>query len=115
MADVPRVLPSTRGVARAHMRHYSPLLRGHSVLKENGVYVTVDTPDQIRCNAAQEVYLGGHIYVVSQAVADALTAAGYTVQTLPDPAPETGYLEPVFRIFPLETLYPSADGLYPTV
>ena len=53
--------------------------RGRSVLKEAGVYTTVDTPDANRIAAAQEYYAGGHIYEVSDAVADALQVAGYTV------------------------------------
>jgi hypothetical protein len=79
VADVPRVLPDTRGVQYLFARHCSNLPRGRSVLKTAGVYRTVDNPSQTDIDAASEVYLGGHVYTVTQAVADALTAAGYTV------------------------------------
>jgi hypothetical protein len=58
--------------------------RGRTVLKESGVYSTVVTPDASRVAAAEEVYLGGHQYQVSDAVGDALTAAGYTVYSSPE-------------------------------
>lgn len=48
------------------------------MLKINGTYRTVDTPSQTDLDSATEVYLGGHVYAVTQAVADALNAAGYT-------------------------------------
>jgi hypothetical protein len=57
--------------------HYRPLARGRSVLKLAGSYVTIDTPTQAQLDAATEAYLGGHLHVVTQVVADALTAAGY--------------------------------------
>ena len=65
------------GPAQALMRHFGGQPRGRSVLKIGGVYQTVDTPSTDQCSSATEVYLGGHIYPVTQAVADALTAAGY--------------------------------------
>ena len=81
--DVPRVLPETRGVPFLLMRHYSNLARGRSVIKIGGAYQTVDNPEQSTLDLASEVYLGGHIYTVTQTVADALTAAGYTVTADP--------------------------------
>lgn len=75
--DNPPVLPETRGIARRLFRFYGPWPRGRSVIKVDGVYQTVDTPDQLTLATATEVYLGGHEYPVSQEVADALTAAGY--------------------------------------
>ncbi len=77
--DVPRVLPESRGPGVLLMRHYRLLARGRTVIKLGGTYRTVDNPEQFTLDAATEVYLGGHIYTVTQAVADALTAAGYTV------------------------------------
>lgn len=58
-------------------RRMSPLPVGQSVLKTNGVYETVMTPTVDQIAAASEVYQGGHSYEVSDAVATALTAAGY--------------------------------------
>jgi hypothetical protein len=75
--DVPTVLPTTRGPARDLFRWYAGgRARGLTVLKEDGEYVVVSTPTSDRCDAAEEVYLGGHIYPITEAQATALTAAG---------------------------------------
>lgn len=67
------------GAAFMLLRHFKSRARGRSVLKVDGVYVTVDDPSQDQIDAATEAYIGGHVYTVTQSVADALTAAGYTV------------------------------------
>lgn len=77
--DNPTVLPQTTGVAYMLFRHFTPRARGRTVLKIDGVYGTYDWPYAEVVDSATEVYLGGHVYEVSQTVADALTAAGYTV------------------------------------
>jgi hypothetical protein len=87
--DVPRVLPETRGVPFLLMRHYSELPRGRTVIKTGGVYRTLDNPEQSTLDVATEVYLGGHLYTVTQTVADALTAAGYGSGISADPATPT--------------------------
>lgn len=83
--DIPRVLPDTRGPAFLLMRHYRPLTRGRSVLKIAGHYTTVDTPTTDQQNTAgregYEWFLGGHLYVVTDAVATALAADGYSVDS----------------------------------
>lgn len=83
--DIPRVLPDTRGPARLLMRHYAPLTRGRSVLKVAGHYVTRDIPATNDLIAAGregfEWFLGGHLYIVTDAVATALLADGYELQT----------------------------------
>lgn len=82
VADVPRILPDTRGPARRLMRHYSPLERGRSVVFVNGHYVTVDVPEQSLLDTlvqGETYFLGGHEYEVSDAVAAALIADGYEV------------------------------------
>lgn len=79
MNDVPAVLPTTRGLPSRLMRHYGGNPRGRSVLKIAGVYVTMDEPDANLIQTATEYYAGGHTYFVTDAVADALAAAGYTV------------------------------------
>lgn len=48
-----------------------------TVLKENGVWSSVQNPDANRLAAAERVFLGGHIYTVDAALAAELTAAGY--------------------------------------
>lgn len=84
--DVPRVLPDTRRVPFLLMRHYSELPRGRTVLKIGGTYETVDNPEQDLLDSATEVYLGGHVYIVTDAVADALTVAGYGSGLSSDPS-----------------------------
>lgn len=76
--DVPTVLPTTRGPARDLFRWYAGgRARGRTVLKEAGTYVVVDMPTSARCDAAEAVYLGGHIHTITDAEAAALTAAGF--------------------------------------
>lgn len=77
--DVPWTNAETPPLARRLFRHYGAIPRGRSVLRIGGTYYTVDNPDQLLLNTATEVYLGGHEYVVSDAVAAALVAAGYGV------------------------------------
>lgn len=57
--------------------HYKNRAVGRSVLRIAGVYQTIDTPTQDQIASATEYYAGGHVYEVTQTVADALTAAGY--------------------------------------
>ena len=77
----PPVLPKgsrdQHPIAYALRRHYHPLVTGRSVLKIDGTYQTMDYPTQDQIDSATEVYMGGHIYAVSDAIATALTAAGY--------------------------------------
>lgn len=99
------LLPNTRGPAFFLFRHYKNRARGRTVIKKNGVYSTVDAaavPDQLA--TADIVYLGGHIYEVTESEAADLVAAGYTV---------IGYPVATSTIpYPSLTLYPAAD-LYP--
>lgn len=64
---------------RMLFRYYGPIATGVSVLKLNGVYTSIQTPTTDQIAAATEVYMGGHEYPVTQEVADALIAAGYSV------------------------------------
>lgn len=73
-----RYYPVSR-VAQRLRSYYGPNPRGRSVLKIAGTYQTIDVPSQDQIDSATEVYLGGHLYEVTQTVADALAAAGYTV------------------------------------
>lgn len=50
-----------------------------SVLKIGGVYQTINSPSTAQITAATEVFLGGHANYLTDAQADALRAAGYTV------------------------------------
>ena len=59
-------------------RHYGPRgPRGRTVIKANGTYTTVDYPTQDQLDAADIVYLGGHVYTVDADEAAELIAAGY--------------------------------------
>ena len=69
---------ATDRLANRLLAHYKPRARGVSVLRIDGVYQSVQYPTQDQCDAASEVYLGGHVYSVSEAVAAALEAAGFT-------------------------------------
>lgn len=78
--DRPLSVPWQRNrTAHRLLRHFGPQPRGRSVLKFDGVYVTMDCPTQDQCDAAEEVYIGGHVYDVPHAVAIALESAGYEV------------------------------------
>lgn len=58
-------------------RHYGSRTKGRNVWKlTNGTYTEVQPLDP---DTVAVIYHGGHIYVVSDAEATALTAAGYTV------------------------------------
>lgn len=75
--DTPYVNEESPPLARRLFRHYGAMNRGRSVIRVGGVYQTVDSPDQLTLATATEVYLGGHEYIVSDAVGLALIAAGY--------------------------------------
>lgn len=62
-----------------YARHRPNGPRGRSVVKIGGVYSTVDSPTQAQQDVATEVYIGGHIYEISDAVAASLIAAGYSI------------------------------------
>jgi hypothetical protein len=53
------------------------LARGITVLRTAGTYSSYRYPSVDEIDAAQEVYLGGHIYTVDATTAAALTSAGY--------------------------------------
>jgi hypothetical protein len=55
--------------------------KGVSVLKISGTYLTQEYPTDIQIAEATEVYMGGMAYIVSDAQAVALVAAGYQVDT----------------------------------
>jgi hypothetical protein len=58
------------------------MLRSISVLKIDGQYVEIREPSQDDIALATEVYIGGHEYPVSDAIAAELIAAGYEVITV---------------------------------
>lgn len=74
-------IPGNHSSAYLLLRHFKNRASGRTVLKVGGVYSTVEYPTQDQLNLATEVYLGGHVYEVSQSVADALEAAGFETTT----------------------------------
>lgn len=87
--DMLSVLPETHGVQRQLFRYYAGNPRGLSVVKVAGHYTTVDTPyaDILVGKDGTDWFLGGHVYTVTQAVADALAADGYgTTPSPPGPS-----------------------------
>lgn len=95
----PPIQVEHRGPAFALFRHYKSRACGKSVLKIDGTYTTVVNPTVDQINAATEVYLGGHVYEVSDAVATALAAAGYG-------GVDTSLLYPAVSLYPDSTLFP---------
>jgi hypothetical protein len=62
--------------------YFYKMLRSISVLKIDGQYVEIREPSQDDIALATEVYIGGHEYPVSDAIAAELIAAGYEVITV---------------------------------
>ena len=59
-------------------RHYGPRgARGKTVIKTGGTYSTIEYPTQDQLDAAEKVFLGGHVYDVDADTAAELVAAGY--------------------------------------
>jgi hypothetical protein len=52
--DTPYVNEESSPLARRLFRHYGAMNRGRSVIKVGGVYMTVDSPDQLTLAAAIE-------------------------------------------------------------
>jgi len=59
------------------MRYFQGAARGRNVIKEAGVYYTVDEVSQARIDAAQKFYAGGHSYELTPEEQVELTEAGY--------------------------------------
>lgn len=77
-ADVPRVPVGAGGPGSRLFQRYSPLVRGRSILKnQDGTFTLLDTPSEDQIAASLAVYLGGHVYEVSDEEAAALEAAGF--------------------------------------
>ena len=58
------------------------LVRGITVLKNDGVYTEVRYPSSEEVAAADVAYMGGYSYEVSASEKADLEAAGYTVETI---------------------------------
>lgn len=58
------------------------LVRGITVLKNDGVYTEVRYPSTEEVQAADIAYIGGYRYEVSALEKADLEAAGYTVETI---------------------------------
>ena len=69
--------------------HFGAQPTGRTLIKESGVWSAVSYPLQSRLEAADTItdadgnrvpgyFLGGHVHSITQAVADELTAAGFS-------------------------------------
>ncbi len=88
---VPPVLPETRGVQRSLFRHYGLNPQGLSVVFRAGHYVIAENPGVDELAPLTEgvtYFLGGHQYVVSDAVGALLLADGFI--TVDDTGPFGG-------------------------
>jgi hypothetical protein len=82
--EPPEYLEGPRVSTRPHpgnriMRFYRPRPVGHSVWKVDGEWHEGTFPSAALTKTAEQMFLGGHPYVVSDDVADELEALGYTV------------------------------------
>lgn len=78
--DNPPTLPNPKPkYINSYARWKGGQRRGRTVLRTGSSYLTVDSPTIDQCNAADSVYLGGHVYTVTQAEANSLSAHGYSV------------------------------------
>lgn len=78
--DNPPIAIDSRGLGARLARHFNPQPVGRSVLLRAGVYVEVVNPDQAELDTlvlGETAFLGGHEFVVSDAVAAALTTDGF--------------------------------------
>ena len=66
-------------IGRVLMRHYQPTARGQFVLKRDGVWETLSAATQEELDAADEVFQGGHVYEITDEMAEELENAGYEV------------------------------------
>lgn len=72
-------------------RRYRNLDAGINIFVVGGVVTTVEPDYQF--TTPEKVYLGGHIYTITQSEADVLTAAGYTVIVTSPPVTAGVYQE----------------------
>lgn len=71
---------STGSRREQRVARFGEVAREASVLRIAGTYVTVEGPTTQQLESASEVWLGGHVNVVSAGQAAALVLAGYTVE-----------------------------------
>ena len=60
---------------RLHIRY--GIHRGITVMRVNGLYSSYRYPSQTEILAAEEVYMGGHEYIIDEHTKDEMTAQGY--------------------------------------
>lgn len=71
-----RVIPRTNLTGK--------MRQGLSVLRINGAWITKQTPSPTEYQAADRWYMGGHIYRLTDALAQELRTAGFTVTQVED-------------------------------
>jgi len=73
----PRTLPGDPSPFNRMARYFDRGRLGLWVLKEDGVYSAVASPDTTRLQAAEKVYAGAHIHTITEEEAAELIAAGF--------------------------------------
>lgn len=98
--DLPPTLPHPRPrYLNAHARWKGGQRRGRSVLRTGSSVTVLDTPTVDQTLAADAVYMGGHIYTITNFEADILSAAGLTVTPIPI----------VYTLYPAENVFPDGN------
>lgn len=77
--DVPSIVSRSWRTQKSLFKYYGAYPRGRSVVKVGGHYVTMDYPlqDLLVGVEGRDYFLGGHVYVVTKSVSQALIADGY--------------------------------------
>lgn len=74
---VSSVRPWQSGAKRAIARISGPLVVGQTLFKKNGTWFCQTSPGADVIDGADPVYVGGHMYEISQALYDEIVAAGF--------------------------------------
>lgn len=77
VTDGARFRADADATTKALFGHFAGHLRGVAVLKNGDAYVEHEFPYSDDITSADVAYLGGHVYVVDDTEAAALSAAGY--------------------------------------
>lgn len=74
---VSSVRPRQSAGQRAVARISGPLIVGQTLFKKNGTWFCQTSPGADVIAGADPVYVGGHMYEISQAIYDEIVAAGF--------------------------------------
>lgn len=107
--------PGYSQTQRAFGRHFGDDYIAPTLLRIGGEWRSVTTPSQDLVDSADLVLQGGHVYTISQAIVDDITAAGLCVATV-----TVGIVVPDEGLYPSSLTYPGGttyvgidDGVTP--